>query len=88
VYPSERALQKIVLHGHLADFGLQVLHARTGLRRRALSPGQENSLGLLEQLVLPLRDLVGMSVELLGQLGDRLSPFSAASATFDLNFAL
>jgi hypothetical protein len=48
----------------------------------------ENACRPLKELVLPLLDLIGMHVELLGQFHQRLSPLMAASATFALKAGL
>ena len=42
----------------------------------------------VEQLALPLRDLIDMNIKLLRQVAQRLSPFSAARATFALKAGL
>ena len=59
---TERAGQKIILRGQLANLGLHVLDART-LRLALLSRRQEHPHRPFEQLRLPLRDLVGVHIE-------------------------
>ena len=68
---AERYFQKIVLQRQLSDLGMQRLHIdgrRVGSdpRRRPEHPG-----GPFLKLRLPLRDLVGMNVEVLRQLSNR-----------------
>ena len=55
----------------------------TSLRFSAKDPSRA-----LQQLALPLRDLVGMHIELLRQLRQRLLSSIAAKATFALNAAV
>jgi hypothetical protein len=66
---------------------VQRRHIHRWDRRRGCGP--EHPGGLVEKLACPWRDLVGMDIELLGQLADRvLSPLTAASATFALKAGL
>src|SRR5258706_9385466 len=70
VAATERARQKIDLQCLLADLGVQRLEIR---RRLALIGRRGEDLGgTLQQLVLPLRDLVGGHIEALRQLRQRL----------------
>jgi hypothetical protein len=71
---TERVGQKIILQCQLPDLRLHVLDAWT--RRLApLRRGEEHRQSASQQLRLPLRDLVGMYIKLLGQLGQRLPAF-------------
>jgi hypothetical protein len=67
---DERAFQKIILQRELANLGVQRLEIdwRLPLRRRLA----EDRGGALQELVLPVGDLVGVDVELLGKLRQRL----------------
>src|SRR5258705_9664761 len=66
VAATERARQKIDLQCLLADLGVQRLQIR---RWSAIVGGSgENLGGALQQLVLPLRDLIRMNIETFGQL--------------------
>lgn len=82
----QRDHQKIVLQSQLADLGLHVLDARSRLLG-TLGGGLEHILGVRLQLRLPLRDLIGVQIELLRQLGQRLIA-AQAIATFALNAAV
>jgi hypothetical protein len=69
-----RSGQKIVLQRQLSDLGMQhrQIHRRSltvAATLRAKQPGCP-----VEKLCLPLRDLIGINVELLNQLGRRLLP--------------
>ena len=68
---GERGSQKIVLQRQRADFGVQRLHVDQRLCRLCFhlpkNPGSS-----FKQLILPLTDLVGIHVELLGQFRQRL----------------
>ena len=64
---------------------MQRLHIDGGLGRLTLRIAAEDPRRALQQLALPLCDLVAMHIELLRQLQQRLSPFKAAKATFALN---
>lgn len=68
---TERAGQKIAFQRELSDLGLHVLDAGS-VRFALLGRRQKHARGALEQLGLPLRNLIGMDVELLGQLSQRL----------------
>jgi hypothetical protein len=85
---TERAGQTINLGCLLADLGLHVL--RTRPRVSFLRRHQKCLRGAFQQLRSrsPLHDLVGVEVKLLGQFGQGLSPFDAATATFTLNAAV
>ena len=63
---GERAGQKIILQGELADLGVQLLQVHRRWRCRF---GAEHAGRALEQLVLPINNLVGMHIVQLGQLG-------------------
>jgi hypothetical protein len=65
----ERACQKIILQRELADLGVQVPQVQ---RRRSGRFGPKHAGCAIEQLVLPVVDLVGMHVVHLGQFGQRL----------------
>ena len=67
---AERSFQKIVLQCQLSDLGMQRLqiHGRCFSTRR---PGTEDAGGTLEQLPPPGRNLVGMHIEKLRQIGQR-----------------
>jgi hypothetical protein len=67
---GERAFQKIVLQRQLSDLrmkGLQINRRWHGLD----SAMSENTGRAFEKLTLPLRDLIGVDIELLRQLGQR-----------------
>jgi hypothetical protein len=65
---AERTFQKIVLQGQLADLGMQRLDvSRWGRGFRAGFPKRISR--TLQQLTALLRDLVGVHIELLRQLG-------------------
>jgi hypothetical protein len=72
--------KKIVLHRQLSDLGMERLHIdrrriRSGARHSAEHPGSP-----FLKLRLPLRHLVGVNVEVLRQLSQRvLAPLSARS---------
>jgi hypothetical protein len=67
--PVEHALKKIVLQRKLADLGVQ----RGQIDRLArLRSGAKGVGRVFEQLPPPLGDLVGMPLEMLGQLGQGL----------------
>jgi len=59
------------LHGQLADLGVQLLNALLRILGQRLSVGEELG-GVLEQLLLPGRDLRRMHLMLLSELGERL----------------
>lgn len=63
---------------------MQFRHGRTGFRRLLPATGKY-FLGMRQQLLLPLHDLVRVDFKLLGQFVQRLVPAIAASATFALN---
>jgi hypothetical protein len=63
--------QKIILHRQSPDLGTQPLHARAQLIGFLGGRG-EILQGALEELCFPLRNLVGMHIELLGELGERV----------------
>src|SRR5215468_3115039 len=67
----ERVGQKIALHGQLANLGMQLLHPLLGVGGKTLTVGEQLR-GALKQLLLPRRDLGGMDLVLLGELGERL----------------
>src|SRR5439155_21807186 len=68
---TERAGQKIILQRQLANLRLHVLDART-VGFPLLGRGQEHPHRPVQQLRLPLHDLTGMDVELLGELRQSL----------------
>jgi len=70
VDPTERSGQKIVLHGQLADLGVQL--GDVWLILLAAVTSTEHRRCTIEQLALPGRDLVGVHIEPLGDLDDRL----------------
>src|SRR5688572_8442289 len=66
-----RRTKKSISSALLADLGVQGLEVRPGfLRARRLRA--EHAGGALEQLLLPIRNLVGVHVVQLRQLGQRL----------------
>jgi len=80
---GERAFQKIVLQRQLPDLGvrrLQIRRRRTGLA--LLLP--KNAGRLTENLGFPLRELIGMNIELLSQLGQRLLALQGGQSRFCL----
>jgi hypothetical protein len=68
---TERDFQKIDFQRELPDLGLHLLGAGTLFWSALLSRRHEHADRAIEQLGLPLRDLVGVHVELLGQLRQR-----------------
>ena len=68
---AERPGQKIVLERQLPDLRMQGphVHDRGSLRR---GDRAEDAGGAFQKLRAPLRDLVWVNIELLGQLGQRL----------------
>src|SRR5215471_16970307 len=69
-----RALMRrtaLALHGQLANLGMQFLHPLLGVDGKTLTAGEQLR-GALKQLLLPRRDLGGMDLVLLGELGERL----------------
>ena len=60
-----------VLQCQLADLGLHILHTGT-LRLALLCRAQEYPHRPVQQLRLPLQDLAGMHIKLLGELRQRL----------------
>ena len=94
---AELSCQKIVFHLQLADLPVQnVDRRRAGRPLRRRGAALENTRRAVQQLLLPVVDLVRMNPEIARQLGDRsLAPglrrgklWIAASATFALNPAL
>ena len=67
---TERAGQKIILQRQLADLRMQRLDIGTVLA--LLGRSREDFRGAVQQLGLPLRDLVRMHIEPLRQLGQGL----------------
>jgi hypothetical protein len=81
---SARAIRtKIVLERQLADLRVQGLHVH-GRRRLCLRRLPKDPRSAVQELRAPLRDLVRMHVELLGQLRQRLLALDDATATFAL----
>lgn len=69
---DERTCEKIVGQRQLADLGLHPRHIDLGLLLNPVLP--KNRGCALLQPRLPVRDLVGVNIELLGQLSQRLVP--------------
>src|SRR5712671_505185 len=81
---AERAFQKIVLERQLADLGMkgfQIDGWRSGFGT-SLSPEYPGR--PFKELRLPLGDLVGMDIELLRQIGQRLLAFDRGQSHFRL----
>ena len=71
---AERAFQKIIGQGQLPDFCMESLdvHRGFGAFGRGLAFGSESAGGPFKKLRLPRCDLIGVDIELLRQLGQRL----------------
>lgn len=69
---AERAGQKIVLQRQLPDLRMKRLHVDQGGGSLRLRLGPEYAGGPVKELAAPLRDLVGVDIELLRQIGQRL----------------
>jgi hypothetical protein len=78
----ERAGQKIDLQSLLPDLRMQCLHVQAGFA--LLAGGGENRRRTLEQLGLPLRDLVLMGIESLSKRRQRLIALHGGQGHFHL----
>ena len=86
---AELSCQKIVFHLQLADLPVQnVDRRRAGRPLRRRGAALENTRRAVQQLLLPVVDLVRMNPEIARQPGDRPVALIAASVTFALNPAL
>ena len=80
---GERAFQKIILQRQLPDLGVQRLQIHWRRARLALLL-TENARRSFEKLGFPLRDLIGVNVELLRQFGQRLLALQSRKGHFRL----